>query len=304
MELLILILCEYTYQGLAQTLLDVKAAGIRIMPLLYSDGHLIGQEGDDEAAAVLGNILAGEDRRSAFMVTDNDEGVAMADRYGVGYVYVETDRAHGTGSGAVCIIQGFDEITADFLIKMYERYHHLPWMILETERLILREMTVDDVDRLYEIYEGPGITDFTEPLYKDRQEEIEYTKDYIRNMYEFCGYGLWLVIEKDGTKEGRIVGRAGITGREGYEEAELGYVIEASRQRRGYAAEACRAIVSYARDVLDMSGLNCFVYPGNEASVKLCKLIGFEYLEDVKISGKDMIRYHLDLKGDKNECCF
>ncbi len=45
MELLILILCEYTYQGLAQTLLDVKEAGIKIMPLLYSDGHLIVKEG-------------------------------------------------------------------------------------------------------------------------------------------------------------------------------------------------------------------------------------------------------------------
>ena len=38
-------------------------------------------------------------------------------------------------------------------------------IILTTDRLILREIRVEDVDRLYEIYEGPGITDFIELLY-------------------------------------------------------------------------------------------------------------------------------------------
>ena len=53
-------------------------------------------------------------------------------------------------------------------------------IILKTDRLTLREIRVEDVDRLYEIYEGPGITDFIEPLYEDRDEEIVYTRDYIK----------------------------------------------------------------------------------------------------------------------------
>ncbi len=165
-------------------------------------------------------------------------------------------------------------------------------IILKTDRLTLREIRVEDVDRLYEIYEGPGITDFIEPLYEDRDEEIVYTRDYIKYQYGFYGYGLWIVTEND---TGRIVGRAGLTNRPGYLEAELAYVIEKDRQGRGYAKEALKAIVSYARDELYLESLNCFVIPGNDISIHLCKKLGFEYLEDVDLDGIIMHRYHLDL---------
>ena len=314
MRYLILVLKDYSYPFLDRMLMDVRRTGTEVIPFLVSEGRIITEYGSGDGDALIDEMLFTDRRVQSFIVTDCAEGTDAAMRNSIGFVFMEgaaerdasdtgvSDEEYPDVSSAQCIIQGFDEVDAGFLIKMYERFHHLPWTILETDRLILREMTVDDVDRLYEIYSGPGITEFTEPLYEDRQQEIQYTKDYIRNMYEFCGYGLWLVIEKDGDEAGRIVGRAGITGREGYDEAELGYVIEASRQRRGYASEACRAIIGYARDTLDMSGLNCFVYPENEASLKLCKLLGFEYIEDVLISGRNMNRYHLDLslsdKGD------
>ncbi len=167
-------------------------------------------------------------------------------------------------------------------------------IVLTTDRLILREIRVDDIDRLYEIYEGPGITDFIEPLYEDRDEEIVYTKDYIKYQYGFYGYGLWIVVEKD---TGRIVGRAGITNRAGYIDAELAYVIEKDRQGRGYAKEALRAILEYAGDELCLWNLNCFVIPENAVSIHLCEKLGFEYLEDVMIGKDKMRRYHISLGG-------
>lgn len=306
MRYLIIILKDYTYPYLDRALADVRMSGTELVPFCVTADDILPL---DEAKAK--KALDASEREHIYLLTDCPQGIRFSRQYDIGYVYCDisaisdcdtvnseadkTDADDGIygindTAGPQCVIQGFDEITADFMIKMYQRYHHLPWTILNTGRLTLREMTVDDVDRLYEIYAGDGITDYTEPLYEDRQQEIEYTRDYIKNMYEFCGYGLWLVIEKD---SGRIVGRAGITGREGYDEAELGYVIERERQRRGYALEACRAIIGYARDKLEMKGVNCFVQPGNEASVKLCKLLGFEYLETVKLSDSDFMRYHL-----------
>ena len=170
-----------------------------------------------------------------------------------------------------------------------------PKIILTTDRLTLREITVDDIDRLYEIYAAPGITDFIEPLYEDRDEEIVYTKDYIKYQYGFYGYGLWIVVEND---TGRIVGRAGLTNRAGYLEAELAYVIEKERQGRGYATEALKAILSYARDELYLESLNCFVIPGNDISIRLCEKLGFEYLEDVMIGNDLMHRYHITFGGE------
>ncbi len=162
--------------------------------------------------------------------------------------------------------------------------------VLKTDRLTLREIRVEDVDRLYEIYAGPGITDFIEPLYEDRDEEIVYTRDYIKYQYGFYGYGLWIVVEND---TGRIVGRAGLTNRAGYLEAELAYVIEKDRQGRGYAQEALSAAIDYARDELYLESLNCFIVPGNDISLHICKKLGFTFMEDVVIDGVMMHRYHL-----------
>ena len=162
--------------------------------------------------------------------------------------------------------------------------------VLKTDRLTLREIRVEDVDRLYEIYACPGITDFIEPLYEDRDEEIVYTRDYIKYQYGFYGYGLWIVVEND---TGRIVGRAGLTNRAGYLEAELAYVIEKDRQGRGYAQEALRAAIDYARDELYLESLNCFIVPGNDISLHICKKLGFTFMEDVVIDGVMMHRYHL-----------
>ena len=163
-------------------------------------------------------------------------------------------------------------------------------IILKTDRLTLREIRVEDVDRLYEIYAGPGITDFIEPLYEDRDEEIVYTKDYIKYQYGFYGYGLWIVVENE---TGRTVGRAGLTNRAGYLEAELAYVIEKDRQGRGYAQEALRAIIDHARDELYLESLNCFIVPGNEISIHICKKLEFTFMEDADIDGVKMHRYHL-----------
>lgn len=171
-------------------------------------------------------------------------------------------------------------------------------IILKTDRLTLREITVDDVDRLYEIYEGPGITDFIEPLYEDRDEEIVYTKDYIKYQYGFYGYGLWIVVENE---TGRIVGRAGITNRAGYLEAELAYVIEKDRQGLGYAQEVLRAVISYARDELFLTSLNCFIKPGNDISVHICNKLGFKFIEDAVIGDEILHRYYLPLSEDSDD---
>ena len=304
MKILYLILEDYNYTGLKEFLVDVRLAGIEVVPYAVVDGKM------DEISDIPGS----------YMITDCIQGVRLAREAGMGYVFYERDAAfYDTGlrtengecisdslNDAECIIQGFEETDADFIIKMYQRHHGLPWTILTTDRLRLREMTVSDVDRLYEIYSEPSITMYTEPLYEDRDEEIEYTRAYIRNQYEFFGFGLWIVEEKlnpNNINRYRIIGRAGITRREGYDEAELGYIIEKDRQNRGYAAEACRAIIRYAKEKLDMSGLNCFVQPGNAASIRLCDRLGFEYMEEVCINGILFGRYHLDCSSlSTGEC--
>ena len=323
MKTLIVILTDYSYPFLEDMLADVESSGIGIIPAVVvnagtADEAVLRSDDGGKKLYPLEHVDE-ETGKDAYIITDCRAGTVYASANGIGYVYYEpgddypdanetgmpeTGTSETVKSETVrsetgtevakpqCIIRGFDEIGADFLIKMYERFHHIPWTILKTERLVLREMTVDDVDRLYEIYKDPSITRYMEPLYPERLQEIGYTRDYIRYQYEFCGYGLWIVTLVDNSL---VIGRVGITNREGYEEAELGYMIAAGMQRQGYATEACRAVIGYAGDILMMKGLNCFIQPGNDVSVHLCEQLGFTFLEDVILNGIDMMRYHIDL---------
>ena len=145
------------------------------------------------------------------------------------------------------------------------------------------------MDRLYEIYSEPGITEYMEGLYDDIEEEREFTREYIRHMYGFYEYGIWTVCLKDGT----VIGRAGICHREinGEMELEVGYVIAKMYQNKGYGTEAVRAAVEYAETRLEVSHLNAFIRKGNIPSVKLVEKLDFTYLMDTVLDGFDYVIY-------------
>lgn len=174
--------------------------------------------------------------------------------------------------GASWFVEDLEEADWASLELIYRRLAGLPWDILETARCRVRETTVADVDSFYRIYADPSITEHMENLFADRDEEIAYTKDYIEKVYAFYGYGMWTILEKD---SGAVIGRAGIIWREGYDVPELGFVIGVPWQGKGYAYEVCSAILTYAREELQMERVQALVRTGNGKSLRLCEKLGF-----------------------------
>ncbi len=172
------------------------------------------------------------------------------------------------------------DLPPDSLDMAYRRLAGIPWDILKTERLYVRETVPDDVDALYEIFKDPEMTRYTEGLFIDPEEERVYIADYAKNVYEFYGYGIWTVCKKDNSE---IIGRAGITPREGYDIPELGFDIGTAFQHQGYAYEVCHAILQYAFEELFFDRIQTFVMPDNTASLNLCKKLGFIYDSDVTL---------------------
>jgi len=170
-----------------------------------------------------------------------------------------------------------------YLERVCRRYAGLPWEILQTKRCIVREMTTADVPSFYEIYREPSITAYMEDLFPDPEQETEYVKSYIKNVYEFYEYGLWTIIDR---QSGRIIGRAGLSWREETETTELGYVIAVPFQRKGYAFEVCSAILQYAWEELELEEVSAYVKGENEASIGLCKKLGFQYAGEIFIRDK------------------
>ena len=168
--------------------------------------------------------------------------------------------------------------------EAFKRLAGLPWDILETDRLKVRESTLDDVDAFYRIYSEPSITYYMEDLYQKREEEEAYMQAYIDQIYGFYGYGLWTVLLKE---TGEVIGRAGLSVREGYELPELGFVIDSAHQNKGYAFEVCTAILAYAKEELAFEQVQALVNERNTASLRLLGRLGFEFDGNVVVSNCD-----------------
>lgn len=197
-------------------------------------------------------------------------------------------------SGASYAITDIGDLKFDSFQLVYMRLAGEPWTILETKRCIVRETTVEDVDAFYEIYKEPSITEYMENLFEDPEEERAYTNEYIKKVYGFYGYGLWTVVCKE---NGNVIGRAGISWREGFDIPEIGFVFGVPYQHQGYALEVCKAILKYGKEELHFEQIQALVKEGNEASFKLCRKLGFKWEEHVESRGKQyerlVIRNHI-----------
>lgn len=222
-------------------------------------------------------------------IVATDETIALGKQYGIATMaYMNPDIPNQTYSGVDMIVEGFEEVDVNFLEKVWQRYHHIPWKIAETSRCIIRELSLDDLGALFELYADEEINKYTESLYP-YEEEKEFQIAYINNMYRFYGYGMWLVFSKE---TGELIGRAGLEHREynGETELELGYVIGTKFQRQGYATEVCRQIIEIAKTMTDFPRINCLIEEDNTASIRLAEKLGFSHMEDMELDGELMKR--------------
>ena len=175
------------------------------------------------------------------------------------------------------VIEDPSDISLADYDHIYRRLADIPWDILETDRLLLRETTMEDLDRLYEIYDDDEVRRFIEPLF-DRTEENEYQRKYIDNIYGFFNIGIWSMIEK---ASGRMIGRAGIEYTDDAGVVELGFIVADGFRRQGYAYEATSAIIDYARSMEDVSTVRARIRKDNEPSRCLVEKLGM-------VSGREL----------------
>ena len=146
--------------------------------------------------------------------------------------------------------------------------------ILETARLLLRPLTLDDLDALAALYADSDIRryfpDGTQ-TYEQTKEEIEWIIDVYYGKY---GYGLWATIYKE---TGAFIGRCGLIpwkSDDGKLDIEVAYLLDKPYWGRGLATEAALAIRDYGFEQLGLPRLICMMYPDNVASVRIAEKMG------------------------------
>jgi len=151
-------------------------------------------------------------------------------------------------------------------------------IILETERLSLREITADDLDDLLEIWGDPEAMRLF-PRTLDHQAMREWIERNQRR-YEEHGHGLWAVILRS---EQKLVGDCGLAVQEvgGVEELEVGYHFNRKYWGRGFATEAARACMDYAFERLGRRRIISMIRPENAPSRRVAERNGLRIEKEV-----------------------
>jgi RimJ/RimL family protein N-acetyltransferase len=145
--------------------------------------------------------------------------------------------------------------------------------ILVTSRLLLREMSRDDLDFVAAMLADPDVMRFYPRPYS--REEAAAWVDRQRDRYARHGHGLWLAVDRVG---GEPIGQVGLILQrvEGVEMPEVGYLIHRPFWRRGFATEAAVATRDHAFRSLGRSRVSSLIRPENLPSQGVARKMGME----------------------------
>ncbi len=138
--------------------------------------------------------------------------------------------------------------------------------IYETERLIVREMTQEDLPALAAMLQDPVCMSAYERAFSDAETQTWMNRQLDR--YREFGFGLWAVILKS-TDE--MIGQCGLSWQEfdGRQVFEIGYLLQRHHWHKGYAIEAARGCKQYAFEKLEADEVFSMVRDTNIASMNV-----------------------------------
>ncbi|MEH2404183.1 GNAT family N-acetyltransferase [Nostoc sp.] len=151
-------------------------------------------------------------------------------------------------------------------------------MILETDRLLLREMMLSDLDALLLV-----LGDAESMRYYPKPFDCEMEQKWIdrqRRNYAQHGMGLWAMVLK---ATGEVIGDCGLVWQEieGHQELEIGYHVRRDQQMQGYATEAAYACQDYAFNVLDRCArVISLIRPENIPSQRVAQKNGLKVVQE------------------------
>lgn len=232
-----------------------------------------------------------EDVENVLVLSNMDSVCKLAGEMNIPYAGLANDKSCDNDfGGALYILEELEKVEYELLDKIWRRYINEPWFIAETDRLVIREHTMDDVRELYEIYDDEDARSFLDPLKDDITKEAEIMEAYINSQYRYCEFGMWAVICKENKK---LIGRAGIEIREETGENEIGFMITKEYRNKGYAKEAVKAVLDYAYDELEMKNIHAYIKKDNSKSRFLLDSLGFVYDRELSISGEICEDYYI-----------
>jgi RimJ/RimL family protein N-acetyltransferase len=151
-------------------------------------------------------------------------------------------------------------------------------MILETERLRLRQFEKTDAAFIIELVNSPGWLEYIgDRNVKTEEEAIVYLENGPVRSYLVNGYGLWLVERKADEKP---IGMCGIINRPMMEYPDIGFAFLPSCMGAGYACEIAKATLDFANLQLNIPIISAITVPKNARSIRLIEKLGLTFIRE------------------------
>lgn len=162
-------------------------------------------------------------------------------------------------------------------------------MVLETERLLLREMNPQDYAGLYAVLADSDIMEHYPYTFNEERVRSWIARNIKR--YQEDGFGLWAVVLKE---TGEMIGDCGITMQniQGRLLPEIGYHIRKDRQRKGYASEAAAACIGLAFEIHHFPAVYSYMKYTNIASQRTAMKNGMRLLAEYEDSDNTYTRVY------------
>lgn len=149
--------------------------------------------------------------------------------------------------------------------------------ILETERLKLRELILNDTAFVIELVNSPEwIKYIGDRNVRTEEQAINHLENGSIKSYYDNGFGLLMVETKDGNQQ---IGMCGILKRDTLEHPDIGYALLPDFAGNGYAFEMAHAMLQYATVKLKLLTIYAITVPENKRSIKILEKIGLTFVK-------------------------
>lgn len=161
--------------------------------------------------------------------------------------------------------------------------------ILQTSRLTLRELNIDDAESFYELNLNQNVIKYTgNSAFKDINEAKSFLENY--SDYQKNGFGRWAVIN---TSNQEFLGWSGLKFDENTDETDIGFRFFEHFWNKGFATESAKACIDYGFERLNLKTIVGRAMKENKASIKVLEKIGLQYERDFDFNGREGVIYRI-----------
>ena len=172
-------------------------------------------------------------------------------------------------------------------------------IIIETERLVLKEPTSHNLDELYVLQADPDVMKYIGSGPRTKETVRDATESAIKH-YEDHGFSMCMLYEK---ASGNFIGQAGLiylAYNDKQPDIEVGYRLHKRYWGRGFATEIAKALISWGFQHLPIDHLIAVINPDNTKSEAVLKKLGMHYVGIIQAYGGEVMKFEI-LKNEWRE---